>query len=203
MCFSGGPISVGREGALKESVLIRKAQGGDAEAFKRLVEMHASVIWAVANRMASNSTVAEDLFQETVIRFWRGLPSFQGGSKLSTWLYRIAYRVCLDGLQSEGKHGMDSLEERSEAGVADPADEQSDGQKIESKVEAKDAIMRAMSSLDPEWKLILTLYYWKGLSLEEIAEVTGRPSNTVKVYLHRARASMRKSLEDGGYPPEV
>ena len=185
---------------LSEEVWIRKAQAGDEQAFRRLVERHSPVIWTVINRMTLDRALAQDLFQETVIRFWKGLPSFQGSSKLSTWLYRIAYRVCLDGLSAGGKHQPVSLEGQNEDVGFEPEDESTGGEKIENKVAARDALMKGLERIHPEWRAIVVMFYWQGMSLEEISNVSDRPVNTVKVYLHRARAALRQILEQGGYP---
>ena len=151
--------------------------------------------------MTGDPAMAQDLFQETVIRFWKGLPSFQGSSKLSTWLYRIAYRVCLDGLNtSSARNETDSLDERLETVGFEPEDEGSSGEVIENRVAASEAIMKGLERIPPEWRAMIILFYWQGLSMEEIAQVSDRPVNTVKVYLHRARGALRKVLEEGGYP---
>lgn len=190
------------EGVLNEEVWIRKAQAGDEQAFRRLVERHAPVIWTVINRMTLDSALAQDLFQETVIRFWKGLPTFEGTSKLSTWLYKIAYRVSLDGLHEGGKtqtHST-SLEGQLEDVGFEPEDLSTAGERIENRVAARDAVERGLEKLNPEWRAMVVMYYWRGMSIEEIADVTERPLNTVKVYLHRARAALRGVLESGGYP---
>lgn len=187
---------------LNEEVWIRKAQAGDEQAFRRLVDRHAPVIWTVINRMTLDSALAQDLFQETVIRFWKGLPTFAGTSKLSTWLYKIAYRVCLDGMNEGGKtqtHST-SLEGQQEDVGFEPEDISTSGERIENHVAAKDAVERGLEQLSPEWRAMIVMYYWRGMSIEEIADVTERPLNTVKVYLHRARAVLRGVLETGGYP---
>lgn len=189
-----------QEGVLNEEVWIRKAQAGDEQAFRRLVERHAPVIWTVINRMTLDHALAQDLFQETVLRFWKGLPSFQGSSKLSTWLYRIAYRVCLDGLNTEGRQPHLSLEHQNEEVGFEPEDVEAGGERIENQVAARDAVMKGLERIHPEWRAMVVLFYWQGLSLEEIAKVSDRPVNTVKVYLHRARAALRQVLEEGGYP---
>ncbi len=192
----------GAEGrTLNEEVWIRKAQLGEEEAFRRLVDRHAPVIWTVINRMVQDSSKAQDLFQETIIRFWKGLPSFQGTSKLSTWLYRIAYRVCLDGIKSSKRSLEDaSLDERYEDVGFEPEDILASGQRLENKVAARDALERGLNSLPEEWRGMLVLHYWRGLSMGEIADITERPVNTVKVYLHRARSALRKVLSDGDWP---
>ena len=197
----GAHSSRRQEGTLSEEVWIRKAQAGEEHAFRRLVDRHSPVIWTVINRMTGDPALAQDLFQETIIRFWKGLPSFQGGSKLSTWLYRIAYRVCLDGLNTPSlRNETDSLESRFEDEGFEPEDASSSGVAIENRVAANDAILKGLERITPEWRAMIVLFYWRGLSVEEIAQVTDRPVNTVKVYLHRARAALRKVLEEGGYP---
>lgn len=187
---------------LEEEILIRKARAGNHDAFAQLVERHAPVIWTVINRMSGDAERSKDLFQETIVRFWRGLPGFQGASKLSTWLYRIAYRVCLDAVESAGSRSESSLDEQFESRGFEPIDDAVSGRKLENQVAASDAVARALANLRPEWRAMILMYYWRELSVEEVAQVTGRPVNTVKVYLHRARAELRRLLERGGYPPE-
>jgi len=196
-------VQAGRrqEGTLSEEVWIRKAQAGEEQAFRRLVDRHAPVIWTVINRMTGDPALAQDLFQETVIRFWKGLPSFQGTSKLSTWLYRIAYRVCLDGLNTAAaRNESESLNERVEVAGLEPEDESASGAVIEDRIAANDAVVKGLERIPAEWRAMIVLFYWRGLSMEEISEITERPVNTVKVYLHRARGALRKVLEEGGYP---
>ena len=192
------------EGTLNEKAWVRKAQAGDPESFRKLVESHAAIIWTVINKMVADPAAAEDCFQNTVIRFWKGLPAFQGDSKLSTWLYRIAYRVCLDEIDSvTRRRETKSLEREYEESGEEYENPDESGQRIENKVAARDAIERGMSRLKPQWRAMLTLFYWRGLSIEEVGMVMDLPPNTVKVYLHRARAKLRELLEDGGFPPEV
>ncbi len=190
-----------REQKLNEKAWIRKARAGDAGAFRRLVEAHAPVIWTVINKMVSDRVLAQDCFQETVIKFWKGLPSFQGQSKLSTWLYRIAYHVCLDQLQANRRHTeTDTLGDEEDAGEVSLPDPQHSGESLENELERRDAIARGLQTLPPEWRAMVILHYWKGRSIEEIAAITDRPANTVKVYLHRARKQLRAVLRSGGYP---
>ncbi len=152
--------------------------------------------------MVSDPALAKDCYQESVIRLWRGLPSFHGESKLATWLYRIAYRVCLDQLSANKRSSaMLSIGDDGDSeDFVQIEDSQMSGAKIESKVAAKDSIEKALAKLPPEQRAMVVLFYWNGLSIEEVSQVTDRPANTVKVYLHRARAQMRDVLKAGGYP---
>lgn len=151
--------------------------------------------------MVNNTAEAEDLFQETVIRFWRGLPGFKGGSKLTTWLYKIAYRVCLDALSSKERREPHLEIDNDESGTNfEIEDIDHSGVRIVDEIAARDAVERAMNHLPPEWRAMLILFYWRGLSMNEVAEITNRPPNTIKVYMHRARQLLRSVLQEGGYP---
>jgi len=190
-----------KEKTLNETIWIRKAQGGDADAFRNLVERHGSIIWSVINRMAPEPHLAEDLFQETVIRFWRGLPSFKGDSKLSTWLYRIVYRVYLDSLgESNQRETWVYLNDEMEITDDRIEDQEHSGVRIENDLAAREAVLQALARLHPEWRSMIILYYRREQSIEEISEITGRPVNTVKVYLHCARSFLGKVLEMKGFP---
>src|SRR5262245_54556375 len=88
-----------------ERALLRSAQVGDEDAFRRLVEGQRTALHAHCYGMLGSLRDAEDALQETMVRAWRGLPRYQGRSSLSTWLHRIATNVCLDamGRRPEGK----------------------------------------------------------------------------------------------------
>src|SRR5262245_723557 len=89
------PLSLALERASEEREMVRRARGGDEDAFARLVERHQGGVYALLRRMTGDAEEAVDLAQETFLRAWRGLPAFRGDAQFSTWLYRIAYNVCL------------------------------------------------------------------------------------------------------------
>ncbi|MCA1666624.1 MAG: sigma-70 family RNA polymerase sigma factor, partial [Thermomicrobia bacterium] len=78
-----------------EKTLVRRGQAGDNDAFARLVERNQTGVYNLALRMTRDPEEAVDMTQETFLRAWRSLPGFRAEAKFSTWLYRIAYNVCL------------------------------------------------------------------------------------------------------------
>src|SRR6266487_2185570 len=80
----------------QERELLRAAQGGDEDAYRRLVEPFHSELHAHCYRMLASVHDAEDALQDALLRAWRGLARFEGGSSLRSWLYRIATNACLD-----------------------------------------------------------------------------------------------------------
>jgi len=84
-----------------EQARLVAARGGDEGAFRALVAPHRRELRAYCHRMAGSLDDADDLLQESLLRAWRALPSFEGRSSLRTWLYRVAWSACVDGLQSK------------------------------------------------------------------------------------------------------
>src|SRR5689334_23209429 len=85
--------------AAEEAEELAAARGGDAAGFERLVAPHRRALVAHCYRMTGSLSDAEDAVQETLIRAWRGISSFEGRSSLRTWLYRIATNACLSLLE--------------------------------------------------------------------------------------------------------
>src|ERR687898_1461010 len=88
---------------MQASDLLQAAQAGDDEAFGRLVEPHRGELHAHCYRMLGSLHVADDALQDTLLRAWRALPNFRGGSSFRTWLYRIATNTCLDAIARRSK----------------------------------------------------------------------------------------------------
>ncbi len=86
--------------------MLERARGGDEGAFRYLIEPHRTGLHAHCHRMLGSPHDAEDALQDTLLRAWRALPSFRGGSQLRTWLYRIATNVCLDAIASRRRRAL-------------------------------------------------------------------------------------------------
>lgn len=176
-----------------EKELIRRGQAGDNDAFARLVERNQAGVYNLILRMTHDHEEAGDLTQETFLRAWRSLPGFRAEAKFSTWLYRIAYNVCL------------SRRVVNHATLADPsaadwvhAPEGEEPPALVLRQERRERIVAAMNDLTPAYRLVLDLYYWRDCTYEEIASILDVPMGTVKTHLFRAKAALKTRLATEG-----
>jgi RNA polymerase sigma-70 factor (ECF subfamily) len=140
--------------------------------------------------MLGRRAEAEEIAQEAFLRAHRSVAGFRGDAKLSTWLYAITSRLCLNRLASGERRaaheGEESLE-RLRADV-DPAAH------VE-RVELEAALQRAITELPEERRIVVVLRDFEGLSYEEIAAALDLQLGTVRSRLHRARTDLKEKLE--------
>ena len=186
---------------MDEKQLIKNAAAGDAAAFETLVERYQKQVYNLALRMVNNESDAEDLAQEAFIRAWRSLGSFQYTSQFSTWLYRLTTNICIDFLRSQKRRKVVSLtmlrdDEDSQWDLPDtePLPEQ---QMIAA--EDRAALARALASLDPDYRQVLTLRIVNECSYQQISQILGIAEGTVKSRLSRAREQLRKKMAANGH----
>ena len=148
-------------------------------------------VFGVALRMLGNRAEAEDVAQEAFVRAHRALGGFRGDAKLSTWLYAITSRLCLNRLASGerrmARQGEDALLRLSDAGSRPDA-------ALERR-ELETALGRAIAELPEDRRIVVVLRDLEGLSYEEIAQVLELELGTVRSRLHRARAELKEKLE--------
>jgi RNA polymerase sigma-70 factor, ECF subfamily len=183
------PVAV----AESEQELVRRGQAGDNDAFARLVERNQAGIYNLALRMTRDPEEAVDMTQETFLRAWRSLPGFRAEAKFSTWLYRIAYNVCL----SRRIVHRSTLADPSAAETV-PVPEREEPPAIVLRQERREGVVAAMNTLAPAYRLVLDLYYWRECTYEEIASILDLPMGTVKTHLFRAKAALRTALVAAG-----
>jgi RNA polymerase sigma-70 factor (ECF subfamily) len=171
-----------------EPGLLAALRRGDPEAFERLVRAYQHRVFGVALRMLGSRGEAEEIAQEVFLRVHRSVGGFRGAAKLSTWLYAIASRLCLNRLRApERRRRGEAAWERVANGHANP------GARLEA-AELEDALRRAIAALDEERRIVVILRDLEGLAYEEIAAALGLPLNTVRSRLHRARMELKERL---------
>ncbi len=147
-------------------------------------------IFSIALRMLGDRGDAEEVAQEVFLRVHRSVREFRGEAKLSTWLYAITSRLCLNRMRAPGR-GRGAGEQtlaRVANGHPNP------GATLEAG-EMKAALHRAIAELEEERRIVVVLRDLHGLAYEEIAAALELPLNTVRSRLHRARMELKERLE--------
>jgi RNA polymerase sigma-70 factor (ECF subfamily) len=174
---------------------------GERAAFDVLVERHHRRVFRLCVRLLSDEEGALDAAQETFVKAWRALARFEGGALFTTWLTRIAINTCRNELRRRGtkKHarprsleepvpGTDVVRGDTLAAPTRPPWEEARGRELRA------AFEEVLAALDPEDREVLLLKEVEGLSYEDMAEVLGIPTGTVRSRLHRARAEVRRRI---------
>ena len=174
--------------------LVKRAQAGETDAFRTLVERHQQTIYNLCYRMLKHTEDAKDATQETFLKAYRSLGEFRGESRFQTWLCRIATHECLNRLRGPNVLSLDEMgEEDRHFQIADSAP--SPLELIE-RQEVQSMIHEAIDALPDSYRLTITLYHLNGLSYEEIAQTMDVPIGTVKTYLFRGRAILKSKLKN-------
>lgn len=173
--------------------VIERARRGESEAFRRIFDEHHLFINKFLYSMIGDLTLAEELTQETFMQAYRGIGSFRGDAKLSTWLCGIAKNVASVSVRSRRREG--GRIELDDDRVADTNDGRSSApdERLLDK-ELQRAVHDALGTLDEDKRLVFTLKVLQGWSYEEIAEITGSSVPKLKTDLHRAKLEMRRLI---------
>jgi RNA polymerase sigma-70 factor (ECF subfamily) len=171
-----------------EDVLVRRAAGGDEQAFAALVRTHQDQAFLVALRLSGDVHLAEDLVQDAFIKAWRSLGHFRGTSSFTTWFTRILINTCHNARRRPPPIPV----EPSESDV--PAHEGADAQVIQG--ERHDAVRQALLSLPLDQRAPLVLFHFADLSHDEIGRILGISTSAAKVRVHRARRALVARLRE-------
>ena len=178
-----------------DAALVRRAQEGDVDAFESLVRMYQQKVYAVCRRLTGAHQSADDLAQETFIKAYFALGTFDARWPLYPWLRRIAVNASLNYLKTRARERTLDDGPRAE-GLVDPrpADSRPDARFERAEFEAR--FERSVASLPEEQRSVFVLKFYDGLSYEEIARTLNVPAGTVMSRLNRARQKLRSLLAD-------
>ena len=166
---------------------------GDQQAYSLLVERYQNFVFTVVLRYVKGREDAEEVSQDVFVKAYRSLGDFKGASKFSTWLYTITTTTCLSFLRKK-KVEVHSLDNEKVFAAADNLDGGMSANQIEQKSKVR-MVNEAIALLSPDDAQVLTLFYKGEQTLEEIARITGKEPNAVKVQLHRARTRLKEKMQ--------
>ncbi len=182
--------------------LILKAQRGDVAAFEQLVFRYDKQVLNIAASYVNSAEDAKDVYQEVLMRVYRGLKKFQFRSEFSTWLYRITTNVCLTHRSRRKRHAHTSLDQEMDSDDSQPHslsdmlphDTAADQHAMNAEISMH--VQEALEKLSPKQKIVFTLRHYQGYKLKEIAELMECTEGTVKKYLFTATQRMREQLKE-------
>jgi RNA polymerase sigma-70 factor (ECF subfamily) len=181
-----------------EAPLLERARRGDAAAFTELVERYERKIFRLAKHITQNDEDAEDVLQETFLKAYSHLDTFQGNSKFYTWIVRIAVNEALMKLRKRKSDKSVSLDEPTDTGedtmVREIAVWEDDPEQKYSREEIREILDKAVESLRPAFRTVFVLRDIEELSTEETAAALDISIPAVKSRLLRARLQLREKL---------
>jgi RNA polymerase sigma-70 factor (ECF subfamily) len=193
------PVSMSEESALNpERQLIRRLQQRDPQAMMDLYDRYGKLIFSVIFRAVNDSAIAEDITQETFLRVWNRIGTFEESKgKLEGWLVTVARNRAFDYLRSARNSpplSTVSLDDLERTGFASSNENQSD------RVARQNAVVAALNNLNREQRQVIELTHFEGMSQTEIARKLQKPLGTVKGLARSALKSLRTAMMEAGMP---
>jgi RNA polymerase sigma-70 factor, ECF subfamily len=182
--------------------LVTRFRGGDREAFGALLRRYERELFGYLHRYLGNSTLAEDVFQNTFLQLFLKIDQYEAGRPVRPWLYTVATHQAIDAMRRNGRHQAVSLERaREEAsgqgdvnGLLDML--QSSGPsplELLSAEERRQRVRQSVDQLPDPYRQVLVLAYYQGMKYRDIAEVLTIPVGTVKSRLHAALMKLQEA----------
>ncbi len=167
--------------------LVARVAAGDLRAFETLYKAYHSRLSHFLARMVRRPPVVEEVVNDTMMVVWNRADTYNGMSKVSTWIFAIAYRRALKALRRADEPMEDLYADRRES--HEPGPEQLTGRN-----QARDRLGLAMDHLSHDHRAVVHLAYFQELGYREIAEIMDCPVDTVKTRMYHARRNLRGVL---------
>jgi RNA polymerase sigma-70 factor (ECF subfamily) len=175
----------------KERRLITTAQNGCEDAARQLIEAHKERLFSFVWKILRDHHDAEEICQEAFLRAFSALDSFSQKYRFSTWLFTIAYRLCLNQLRRKPPLSGDVEFSAFDDGQEDASELIANSEEAQ---RLKKVIWNSVDRLSVQQRATILLFYREGMACDEIGTVLEMPVATVKSHLHRARIRLREML---------
>lgn len=171
---------------INDDIIIDRILDGDESQYKILIDKYKGYAFTLALNVLNNREDAEEVAQDSFIKAFKNLKKFNREAKFSTWFYRIVTNTAITHGRKKRIIGED-IDHAYSVGTTSKSSLERDDQ--------KKFVRKGMALLSDQDRLVISLFYLKELSLEEIAEVTEFKANLIKVKLHRARKRLADHLK--------
>ena len=192
--MSPGEILLGDD---EDRAIVAQVVSGQKELFRLLIKRHEKAVYGMGMSFFHNIDDASDFTQEVFLKVYRNLSGFEGRSRFSTWLYKVAYNTAINSIaRNKEYHSLVNEEIVSDCDTPE--------RKLLRKL-ARNAVLEAITGLPERYRVCVDFFFFYGQSYQEIEGITGYPVNTIKSHIFRAKKILRKKLADyaelshGGY----
>jgi len=175
----------------EDHVYIDRIKNGDPSSYSSLVDRYKNMVYTIAVKILTDPEDAQDAAQESFIKAYQQLHSFQGKSKFSTWLYTIVYRTAVSKLKENRISTVSISEELHDQYTLDHDATGIDQLQVK---QQRKYVQQAIQKLPKTEALLITLYYINEIPTKEIQEITGLSLANIKIQLFRARKKLEREL---------
>jgi RNA polymerase sigma-70 factor (ECF subfamily) len=178
---------VNKEDDFDDKMIVAEVVTGQKELFRLLVNRHEQSVYGMGLSFFRNAEDASDFTQEVFLKVFRNLPNFEGRSRFSTWLYKIAYNTAVNTVTRKKEYH--SLAED------DPVVDGDTPERTMLRSVIKEAVLEAVLKLPERYRICVDLFFFYDRSYQEIEAITGFPVNTIKSHVFRAKKLLREQLK--------
>lgn len=177
--------------------LVEKVKSGDKSGFNKIILKYQKQVYRFARRLLNEHDDADDVTQEVFIRLYNSFGDFRGDSKLSTYIYRITYNLCLNHIKKKNRfQKMNvSIELESNLTSGDDANPEYDFVEKEKQI----IIKEAYESLPEKQKAVFNLRFYENLTYEEISKITGKSVGGIKANYFHAFKKIEQKIKNSKY----
>jgi RNA polymerase sigma-70 factor, ECF subfamily len=174
---------------------IERIRGGDTAAFREIVDRYSRSVFRLAYRLTGNEFDAEDVVQETFLRAFKQLDSYESRSSFSTWMYRIAVNYSLDLIRARKRHASRSTAPEEEDLLDNVSSPDPGQERIYYSAQVRERLDYALGLLSDQERAAFLLRHYEGQSIEEIGAILNIGVSATKNSIFRAVRKVREALE--------
>jgi len=178
------------ESDYNDQLIVSQVVSGQKDLFRLLVRQHEKAVYGMGLSFFRNPEDASDFTQDVFLKAYRSLSNFEGRSRFSTWLYKIAYNTALNEMNRRKEYHSLAEEDANKLLSSDETPE-----RLALRSAAKEAVKEAINELPERFRICIDLFFFYDRSYQEIEAITGFPVNTIKSHVFRAKIILREKLE--------
>jgi RNA polymerase sigma-70 factor (ECF subfamily) len=178
------------ESGFNDNLIVSQIVSGQKDLFRLLVRRHEKAVYGMGMSFFRNQDDASDFAQEVFLKAYRNLSYFEGRSRFSTWLYKIAYNTAINEVNRRKEYYSLADEDLNKLVYTGDTPE-----RIALRNAARKAVQEAIKELPERFAMCVDLFFFYDRSHQEIEEITGIPVNTIKSHVFRAKILLREKLE--------